>query len=169
MKEDVMNDEEVTLLQEELAQARAELEGLQTTVADREARAAHLELQLAGVRDELSTAQHDVETRDTELTTLRERSDALESSVRLSAERYRALALERSPELPEELISGSTVEEIDQAIDRARETVSKVRGHLETHAQATRVPVGAPVRSGPDYSALSAEEKIARGIEQRRG
>ena len=163
-----MNDEELTQLEEQLAEARAELEALETTVADREARAAHLELQLAGVREELSVAQAGNEARDTDLATLRERSDALESAVRGSAQRYRALALERSPELPEELVSGDTIDEIDQAIDRARETVSKVRGHLETHAQATRVPVGAPPRSAPDYSALSAEEKIARGIEQRR-
>jgi hypothetical protein len=104
-------------------------------------------LQLAGVREELSVAQADNEARDTELATLRERSDALESVVRGSAQRYRALALERSPELPEELVSGDTIDEIDQALDRARETVSKVRGPLETHAQATRVPVGAPPRS----------------------
>ena len=163
-----MNEEELTQLEEQLAEARAELEALETTVADREARAAHLELQIAGVREELSVAQAGIEARDTELATQRERSDALESAVRGSAQRYRALALERSPELPEELVSGDTIDEIDQAIDRARETVSKVRGHLETHAQATRVPVGAPPRSAPDYSALSAEEKIARGIEQRR-
>ena len=163
-----MNEEELTQLEEQLAEARAELEALETTVADREARAAHLELQLAGVREELSVAQAGIEARDTELATLREQSDALESAVRGSAQRYRALALERSPELPEELVSGDTIDEIDQAIDRARETVSKVRGHLETHAQATRVPVGAPPRSAPDYSTLSAEEKIARGIEQRR-
>lgn len=163
-----MNDEERTELEEQLAGARAELEALETAVADRTARAEHLELQLADAREELSAARAGFETRDAELAALRERSDALESTVRGSAGRYRALVLERSPELPEELITGDTVDEIDQAIDRARETVSKVRGHLETHAQATRVPVGSPPRSAPDYSTLSPEQKIARGIEQRR-
>lgn len=111
------NDEEITLLKEELDGARAELEALQTTVADREARALHLESQLASAREELSAARQDIEKRDEELGTQRVRSDTLEPAVRSSAERYRGLAPERSPELPEELVTG--------------ETVSKVRGHLE--------------------------------------
>lgn len=163
-----MNEEEIAQLQEDLEGAKAEIDSLQTTVADREARAAHLELELGAVRDELSAARTDFEARDRQLATLNARSEALEAAVRLSAERYRALALQRSPELPEELVTGETVDEIDRALDRARETVSKVRGHLETHAQSTRVPVGAPVRSGADFAGLSAQDKIARGIEQRR-
>jgi chromosome segregation ATPase len=162
------NDEEITQLEERLAEAQAELEALQTTVADREARALHLDSQLASMREELAAVRQDVEARDEELGTLRARSEALESAVRRSAERYRTLALEGSPELPEELVAGTTVDEIDQAIARARETVSKVRGHLETQAQSARVPVGAPARSEPDLSGLSAQDKIARGIEQRR-
>ncbi len=122
------NDEKITLLKEELAEARAEVEALQTTVAGREAKALHLESQLASVREELMVARQDVETRDEELGALRARSDTLESAVRVSAERYRALALERSPELPDELVAGESIDEIDQAIERARETVSKVRG-----------------------------------------
>jgi hypothetical protein len=86
--------------------------------------------------------------------------------VRASAERYRALALERSPELPEELVAGETVEAIDEAIAQARETIAKVRGHIESQAQAGRVPAGAPVRSAPDLSGLSAEEKIRQGLER---
>jgi len=162
------NDEEITLLKEDLDEARSELEALQTTVADREARALHLESQLASAREELSAARQDIEKRDEDLGTLRVRSDTLESAVRSSAERYRALALERSPELPEELVAGESVDEIDQSIDRARATVSKVRGHLEMQAQSARVPVGAPARSEPDLSGLSAQEKIAWGIEERR-
>jgi chromosome segregation ATPase len=165
---ETMNDEDIAQLQEELAEARAELEALQTTAADREARAIHLEAQLAEAREELSNARGDAEAQAGELMELRERAAGLESAVRESAERYRALAIERSSELPEELIGGETIDEIDEAIARARETVSKVRGHLETHAQATRVPVGAPARSAVDVSSLSAEEKIARGIQQRR-
>ena len=86
--------------------------------------------------------------------------------MRGSAERYRELALQQSPELPSELVAGESVEEVDEALQRARETVAKVRGHLESQAQAGRVPVGAPPRSGPDRSALSSEEKIRLGLQQ---
>jgi len=165
-----MNDsnEELRELQEELAGARAEVEALQVTVADREARTVHLQDELALARDALSAAQRDVEARGEENDGLRGRAETLESAVRSSADRYRALALERLPEVPAELVTGETIEEIDLSIGRARETVSNVRGHLEKHAQSSRVPIGAPVRSEADASGLSAQEKIARGIEERR-
>jgi hypothetical protein len=46
--------------------------------------------------------------------------------------------------------------------------VAKVRGHIESQAQAGRVPVGAPARSGPDLSGLSAEQKIQHGLAHER-
>ena len=162
-----MSNDEVVELEEQLAAAQAEIEGLQATAADREARAAHLESQLGALRQELSQAREETQVREQELAGLTERGAALEAQVRSAAQRYRELALERSPELPQELVAGETVEEIDQAIERARETVAKVRGHLESQAQAGRVPVGAPVRSGPDLSGLSAEEKIREGLRQK--
>ena len=126
-----MSDDELTTTQEELAATKAELEQLQVTTADREARSAHLESELA---------------------------DALAE-----------LALRVAPELPEELVTGETVEEVEQALQRARETVSNVRGHLESQAQAGRVPVGAPPRSAPDLAGMSSEEKIRYGLQQRTG
>ena len=162
-----MSDEDVSALQDELAEARAELEQLRETTADRAARAAHLESQLADVRAELSLASADAQARDQALASANERADALEGRVRGAAERYRALALELSPELPEELVAGESVEEIEEALQRARETVAKVRGHIESQALAGRVPVGAPVRSGPDFAALSPAQKIQHGLERR--
>jgi chromosome segregation ATPase len=163
-----MNEEEVTQLQEELTHAKAKLEEFECTVADREARALHLEEQLNEAKQELSSAREGIERRDGKLATLQKQASGLEGQIRTSAERYRQIALERSPELPADLIAGETVEEIDASIERARETVSKVRGHLEAHMRSTRVPVGAPARSEPDFADLNAQQKIARGIEQRR-
>jgi len=159
-----MSEEELTGLEEELAAARGEAERLQSTAADREARASHLEAQLAELRGELEESRRQAEAREEEL---RAEHETLASQINDAAQRYRELVLERSPELPEDLITGGTVAEIDQAIERAMETVSKVRGHLESQAQATRVPVGSPPRSAPDLSDLSAEAKIERGLKQR--
>jgi DNA repair exonuclease SbcCD ATPase subunit len=161
-----MSEEELQELQEELAAARMELERLQVTAADREARAAHLETELSGLRQELSGAREEAQSREEEL---RAQYDALSTQAQGAAQRYRELILLQSPELPEELVTGESVAEIDAALERARETVSKVRGHLESQAQATRVPVGAPVRSGPDVSGMNAEEKIREGLRQKSG
>ena len=161
-----MSNDDLSAIEEELAATRSELETLQVTAADREARAVHLESQQSDLREQLAEAQSEAEARAQELAVLGERAQTLESQARSGAERYRELALEQSPELPHELVTGETVEEVDEALQRARETVSKVRGHLESQAQAGRVPVGAPPRSGPDLSAMSAEDKIRYGIEQ---
>ena len=161
-----MSDDELVATQEELAAARAELEPFQVMAADREARAAHLEEQLSEAREELGQARTETQAREQEVAVLSERTQALETQARGAAQRYRELALHQSPELPQELVTGETVEEVEQAVQRARETVSKVRGHLESQAQAGRVPVGAPARSGPDLSGMSAEEKIQYGLEQ---
>ncbi len=161
-----MSDDELTAMREELMAAQSEVERFQVTAADREARAVHLEGQLSQVREELSQAESETQAREGELAGAWEQVEALQAQVRSSAERYREAALQQSPELPAELVTGETVEEVDQAIQRARETVSKVRGHLESQAQAGRVPVGAPPRSGPDFSAMSAEEKIRFGLQQ---
>lgn len=159
-----MSNEELTQVQEELASTQAEFEQLQVAAADREARAAQLETQLSELREEMAQTRGRAQAREQELG---EQARALEGQVQSAAQRYRELALEQAPELPAELVAGETVEEVDAALQRARETVSKVRGHLESQAQADRVPVGAPPRSEPDLSALSAEEKIRYGLEQR--
>ncbi len=151
--------QELIATQEELAAARAELERLQETAADSEARAAHVESQLTQANEEIELARSEREAREQDLT----------AQLQSAADRYRELALEQAPELPAELVSGATVAEVDEALQRARETVSKVRGHLESQAQAGKVPVGAPPRSEPDLSGLSTEEKISYGLQQRAG
>ena len=162
-----MSNEDVAKLEEELAEARAELEALRKSTADRAARAGHLEAQMTELRAELSSAREAAQAHEGELSAANERAAALEERVRSDAQRYRELVLRQSPELPEELVGGESVEEIEEALTRARETVAKVRGHIESQAQAGRVPVGAPARTGPDYSTLSADEKIRLGLEQR--
>jgi chromosome segregation ATPase len=162
-----MSNEELAALQEELDAAKAEVERLQELLADREARAVHAESQLSELRGELSQARTESEAREAELAGLREREQSLAAQVQDAAQRYRTLALKQAPELPEELVTGDSVDAIDEALQQARETVSKVRGHLESQAQAGRVPVGAPARSGPDPSALSTDEKIRLGLQQR--
>ena len=164
-----MSDDELATTQEELAATKAELEQLQVATADREARSAHLESELAEALVELATAQDTAKARELELAGVSERRQGMESQARDAAQRYRELALRGAPELPEELVAGETAEEVEQALQRARETVSNVRGHLESQAQAGRVTVGAPPRSGPDLAGMSSEEKIRYGLQQRSG
>jgi outer membrane murein-binding lipoprotein Lpp len=164
-------DEEVVLLEEQLAAANADIERLQGrvselegSIAGREADATALRTQLTAVQDEASQAQMALTQRDGDLETLRQALDAKVADARAAAHRYRHLLMVSEPELPAELVSGETVSEIDEAAVRARQTVAKVRQHLETQAQALRVPTGAPARGAPDTSAMTPAEKIRLGL-----
>ena len=170
-----MTDEEITALQDELADARAEVDRLQPIAADREARAAHLEETLAQLRQEqsqlsasLGEAQAQVAARDEELAGLRQEAEALQVSLKAAASKYRDVLLAGRPDVPPDLVSGETVEEVDQQLDAALRMVAQLRSHLESQAQALRVPTGAPARRAADLSALSPGEKIAYGLSRQR-
>jgi len=170
-----VTDEEITALQDELAEAKTEVDRLQTMAADREARAAHLEETLAQLREEhsqlsasLGEAEAQLAARDDELTALREQVEGLQASLKAAASKYRSALLASQPEVPPDLVSGETVEEVDQQLEAALRMIAQLRGHLESQAQAARVPTGAPARRAPDLSALSPAEKIVHGLSQQR-
>ena len=155
-------------LEERLVEAEAEVERLQTTAADREARAAHLEDTLGQTRAQLAS-------RDEELTALRDglaaagsEAEELRAGLRSAAEKYRQAVLASRAEVPPDLVSGETVEEVDRQLEAALRMVAQLRSHLESQAQAQRVPTGAPARRAPDTTALTPTEKISYGLAQRK-
>jgi len=83
--------------------------------------------------------------------------------------RYREAALAAEPELPPDLVTGETIEEVDGSLAVARRTVAQIRQRLSTEAEspARGFPAGAPARLGASTEGMSAAEKIARGLEQR--
>ena len=68
----------------------------------------------------------------------------------------------------EELISGDTIESINESLDKAKGLINRVRQGLETEISLGRVPAGAPERRPPDLSALSPREKIQYAIGGKR-
>jgi uncharacterized phage infection (PIP) family protein YhgE len=169
-----VTDEDIVALQDELAEARTEVDRLQTITADREARAAHLEETLAQLQEQqsqlsasLREAQDQLAARDEELVALREQVEGLQASLKAAASKYRDAMLASKPEVPPDLVSGETVEEVDQQVEATLRMVAQLRDHLESQAQALRVPTGAPARRAPDLSALSPGEKIVHGLSQQ--
>lgn len=164
-------DEEVVLLEEQLAAANADVERLQgrvseleASVAGRDADAATLRSQLASAQDEAMQTQAALTQRDGDLETLRQALDATVAEARTAAHHYRDLLMVTEPHLPAELVFGDTVTAVDEAAAKARQTVAQVRQHLETQAQSLRVPTGAPARGAPDTSAMTPAEKIRLGL-----
>ncbi len=158
--QNVPDGEELTALQEQLADARAEVERLQRDAANAVAEAAYL-------RDDVRASHDAVATATAEAATLREQIEAATQRARATAERYRDLVVRTEPALPADLIAGADVDAIDASVTAAREIVGRVRSHIESQAQAGRVPAGAPSRAAPDLSALSPEQKIRHGLAAR--
>ena len=171
----MVTEEELAALEERLAEAEAEVERLQTTAADREARAAHLEGLSAAQAETLAETKAELTSRDAELTAVRDelaaaRSEAeeLRAGLRSAAEKYRQAVLASRAEVPPDLVGGETVEEVDRQLESALRMVAQLKSHLESQAQAQRVPTGAPARRAPDTTALTPTEKISYGLAQRK-
>ena len=92
------------------------------------------------------------------------RTVRLEESLKQTIHSYKELMIASNPDVLPELISGETIEALKAALAKGQELTDKVKTNLETRARLTRIPAGAPPRGPEDLSALSAREKIGRGI-----
>lgn len=98
-----------------------------------------------------------IASRDSELSALK---DSLSGAVI----KYRAALLSGAPDVPEDLVKGTTIEEIDSSLATALGIVVKVRQQLESEYEFKRVPAGAPPRTPQDLSTLTPAEKIAYAL-----
>jgi hypothetical protein len=111
--------------------------------------------------DELQTRitqlEQGIASRDGELI-------ATKQSLSGAVAKYRAAVLAGAPGIPQELVKGESLDEIDASLELARGIVSRVRQQIEVEAEANKVPTGAPPRMPQDLSALSPAEKIAYAL-----
>ncbi len=120
---------------------------------------------LVAQRDEELTKAN---TRITELEQAAAESEekltALNDSLASALASYKAIAMQSNPEVPEELITGDSVESINESLGKAKGMINRVRQGLEAEIQAAKIPAGAPQRTPLDLSALSPREKIQYAI-----
>lgn len=93
---------------------------------------------------------------------------ALKEQLAGAVAKYRKAVLATVSGIPEELLKGEAVEEIDASLEQAQRIVSTVRQQLEDDIAARSVPVGAPPRTPVDMSTLSPAAKIAHALTQER-
>lgn len=167
-------DEELVMLEEQVSALQADVERLQQRLAESEALAAERAADLTATRQRLTEAEAVVTQyeaaasgRDAEIATLREAITLADGLGREAGRRYRELLLRSEPDLPANLVTGDTVDEIEASAERARQTVLEVRQRFEEQARATRVPAGAPPRGSLDLASLSPAEKIRAGLQQQ--
>lgn len=95
-----------------------------------------------------------------------EEAAALRAQLSDALERYRGLLLARDPDVPEELVVGDSIAELESSYERASGLVGRLRGRAAEQAAQERVPAGAPARRGPDVSSLSPQQKIILGLQR---
>ena len=127
----------------ELTKANARIIELKQTVTNLDSEVATLKQAVAESEEKLTTINHSL-------------AEAVAS--------YKALVAQFNPEVLEELITGDTIEAINESLEKAKTLVNRVRQGLEAEITAGKVPAGAPIRTLPDLSALSPREKINYAI-----
>ena len=85
----------------------------------------------------------------------------LQQDMGEAVSKYRDVLLKANPGIPEELIQGNSIEELDSSVGKAHAVVEKIKSSIE---ESSRIPAGAPVRAGIDISALSPAEKVVYGL-----
>lgn len=68
--------------------------------------------------------------------------------------------LQAHPDIPEELLTGQNVAELQDSLVKATVLVAKIKAQ----APVVMGPAGAPARSGPDWSTMSPREKIVHAL-----
>jgi chromosome segregation ATPase len=143
-------------MDERLEEAQAQIESLQAGAADAEARAATAREELEAAREARTAAEAAREETDGELARLRLEVEDGRSRLAEAAVKYREAKLASAPEVPADLVPpAESLAEIDEGFESARRVVGHLRERMQEERQAARVPVGSPVRRGPDLSSLS--------------
>jgi len=148
----------------EMEATRAELEELRREkgvlageIEARDSTIARLEQAVAGRDGEIATLKQALADSDKKLSEL---SNALSQAVAS----YKEMVIKLNPGVLAELITGDTIEEVDESLKNAQALVERVWQEMEAEASRTTVPAGAPPRAPLDLSALSAREKIQYAI-----
>ena len=94
--------------------------------------------------------------------------EAATSGLTAAIQSYKEMALQANPNIPAELITGESIEELVASLEKANAVVAKVKETITAETKAGKVPAGAPQRTPPDLSALSPRDKIKHAINQQK-
>ena len=145
-------------LKAELDTARAAIDRATNPLKER---IALLEADVKAKNQEIARGKAMVEEKDRSLASLSQNFEGAISA-------YKGQVLKANPLIPPEMISGATIAEIDTALGKAITMVNKVKEGLAEDQQTITIPPGAPGRTPPDTSSMTASQKIKFGIANAR-
>ena len=153
--------DELEATRDELARLKQEKEELIRELESKNAAITGLEQTVASKDSEITILKQAIAESEQKLTEI---NDTLAQAV----VSYKSLVVETHPEIPADLITGDTIEAINESLENARALIDKVKQGIEAEASRTKVPAGAPQRVPLDLSVLSPREKIQYAIGGKR-
>lgn len=156
------------LTPDELGELKARLEAEQQAKAAFEAMLAEKDSQISQLSAEVDRLTADVEALKGESDKAAQTVTQLQGELAQATVKYRDLIAATNPAIPADLITGSTIEEIDASVVKAKALVEKVKAGIEAEAKAAEVPAGAPARTTVIPEGLSTREKLRYGLSQAR-
>jgi multidrug resistance efflux pump len=147
---------------EDLEAIKAQLDEEKKAKAAAEASLADKNARIAELEASLSEAKQGSEAVAAELTQVKEAHGQ-------AVARYLGAVRLANPAIPQDIITGDTIEDIDASLAKATTIAESVKANLEAQAKETRVPAGAPPRTEISVEGLTPREKIAAGIQQKGG
>ena len=142
---------------DEIEGLKQENESLARELKSRDAAIVRLEQALSGKDGEIAALKQALSEAERKLADLNE-------SLARAVAGYKDMVIRANPGVLADLITGETVEEVNESLKNALALVERVRQEMEAEASRTRVPAGAPQRTPMDLSALSPREKIQYAI-----
>jgi len=149
--------DEVETTEDNLEVLQHEKEALIRELASRESAIARLEQELADRDNEVATRKRALDEAENTISDL---NNALTKAV----SDYKTQVVQSHPGILAELVTGDTIEDVNESLKNAQALMERVRQEVEDEASRTRVPAGAPQRAPADLSALSPREKIQYAI-----
>ena len=119
----------------------------------------------------IASLEQAVTSQDTEIAALKQavsdaekKLDELGNALAQAVASYKARLISSNPGVLAELITGNTINEVDESLKNAQTIIDRVRQEMEAEASRIRVPAGAPQRLPLNLSVLSPREKIQYAI-----
>ena len=147
---------------EDLGAIRLQLQEEQEARAAAQAVLDEKETRITELEASLSEARQGSETAAAELARVKEAKDQ-------AVAKCLTMAKALNPAIPEGIIAGDSIDEIDASVEKGKAIVEAVKKAMEAEAKEARVPAGAPTRGAINLEGLSPREKIAAGIQQKGG
>ena len=127
------------------------------------------------LNEQLASTTASLNAKDSEVKTLKAQSDqgaqqiaTLRDARDAAVGKYRASLAAANPMIPEDLITGDSIEEIDASLESAKNLVSRIKEGLEAERESESVPAGAPPRTSPSTEGMTSRQKINYGLGQSR-